>query len=147
MKGLNPKNVNLTDDFSEILMNSGFTKIYSLLMDNFVIYDSRVGAALGLIIKEFLTEKNILKIPKELNFAYGNARPTKGDNNTKNKRNPSTETYKFSVLRNNNIHHTINNIKANWLLREIADNSIFKQEENPIRTLEAALFMIGYSVN
>lgn len=147
IKVLHPEKVNLTDDFSEIIMNSGFTKIYSLLIDDFVIYDSRVGAALGLLIKEFLTEKNILKIPEELNFAYGNARPNKGDDNTKNRRNPSTEKYKFSVLRNNDKHHIINNIKANWLLREIANKSIFKQKENPIRTLEAALFMIGYSVN
>tara|TARA_B110001469_G_scaffold88167_1_gene83653 strand:- start:172 stop:1017 length:846 start_codon:yes stop_codon:yes gene_type:complete len=147
MKILNPEKVNLNNDFSEIIMNSGFTKIYSLLVDNFVIYDSRVGAALGLLIKEFLTEKHILKIPNELNFAYGNARPSKGDDSNQNKRNPSTDIYKFSALRNNDKHHTLNNLKANWLLKEIADKSKFDQEETPVRSLEAALFMIGYSVN
>lgn len=29
-------------------MNSGFAKLYSLIIDDFVIYDSMVGAALGL---------------------------------------------------------------------------------------------------
>ncbi len=144
---LNPQKVNLTDDFSGVIMNSGFTKIYSLLIDNFVIYDSRVGAALGLLIREYLTEKNISEIPDLLSFAYGNARPTKGGDSLKNRRNPSNENYKFPVLRNSDRYHTLNNLKGNWLLKEIADKSKFSAEENSIRALEAALFMIGYAVN
>lgn len=147
IRTLNPQKVNLSDDFSGIIMNSGFTKIYSLLIADFVIYDSRVGAALGLLIRKFLAENRILEIPDELNFAYGNARPTKGDDSSRNKRNPSNENYKFPVLRNNDKHHTLNNLKANWLLKQIADKSKFSNEENSIRALEAALFMIGYSVN
>lgn len=144
---LNPETVDTKDDFSGIFMNSGFTKIYSLLINNFVIYDSRVGAALGLLIKLFLSEKNIVSIPDELNFAYGNARPTKNDKGFLNRRNPSNETYKFPVLTNNDKKHIKNNIYANWLLKEISDNSDFKNESSPIRALESALFMIGYSVN
>lgn len=144
---LNPETVDTKDDFSGIFMNSGFTKIYSLLIDNFVIYDSRVGAALGLLIKLFLTEKNIVSIPDELNFAYGNARSTKNDKGSLNRRNPSNEKYKFTVLTNNDKKHIKNNIYANWLLKEISDNSEFKNESSPIRALESALFMIGYSVN
>lgn len=144
---LNPKKVNLNDDFSEVIMNSGFTKIYSLIIDDFVIYDSRVGAALGLLIREFLSERKIQDIPNELNFAFGNARPNKGEASSKNKRNPSNEDYKFPVLRNNSKHHTVNNLKANWLLKDMANKSKFSNEENSVRALEAALFMIGYSVN
>jgi len=110
-----------------------------------VIYDSRVGAALGLLIRNFLTDKNILEIPNELKFAYGKARPTKGDKS--DKRNPSNENFKFPSLRNNDKFHTLNNIRANWLLKDIADKSAFKNESSPIRALKAALFMIGYSVN
>ena len=45
----------LTDYYNEdIIMNSGFTKIYSLCIDNFVIYDGRVGAALGLLVRKFV---------------------------------------------------------------------------------------------
>lgn len=144
---LNPEMVNTKDDFSGINMNSGFTKIYSLLIDNFVIYDSRVGAALGLLVKTFLTEKNIARIPDELNFAFGNARPNKSDKGPLNRRNPSNEKYKFPVLTNNDKKHIKNNIYANWLLKELADNSKFQNELSPIRALESALFMIGYSVN
>ncbi|MBC6399703.1 MAG: hypothetical protein GDA42_01780 [Ekhidna sp.] len=112
-----------------------------------MIYDSRVGAALGLLIRNFLTDKNILEIPNELKFAYGKARPTKGDKSGINKRNPSNENFKFPFLRNDDKFHTLNNIRANWLLKDIADKSAFKNESSPIRALEAALFMIGYSVN
>jgi len=144
---LNPETIDTNDDFSGINMNSGFTKIYSLLINNFVIYDSRVGAALGLLIKTFLTEKNITIIPEELNFAYGNARPTNNDIGPLNRRNPSNEKYKFPVLTNNDKKHIKNNIYANWLLKELSDKSKFQNESSPIRALESALFMIGYSVN
>ena len=144
---INPKSVNIDHDLSDVIMNSGFTKIYSLLIDDFIIYDSRVGAALGILTKNFLTEYNIPEIPMELDFAYGNSRPTKNDKSKTNKRDPGNGTYKFSVLRNNDHHHTINNIKGNWLVKALADRSIFNQEQDPIRALEAALFMIGYAVN
>ncbi len=144
---LNPETVDTKDDFSGLIMNSGFTKIYSLLIDNFVIYDSRVGAALGLLIKKFLEENNIAKIPEELKFAYGNARPTKNDKGQQNRRNPSNDKYIFPVLSNNDKKHIINNLYANWLLKEISERSIFKNELTSIRALESALFMIGYSVN
>ena len=147
IKKLNPDTVDTKDDFSGINMNSGFTKIYSLLINNFVIYDSRVGAALGLLIKTFLTEKNIAGIPDELNFAYGNARPTNNDIGPLNRRNPSNEKYKFPVLTNDDKKHIKNNIHANWLLKEVSDNSEFQNESSPLRALESALFMIGYSVN
>ena len=38
-------------------MNSGFTKIYSLYIDDFIIYDSRVGAALGFLVRCYCEEK------------------------------------------------------------------------------------------
>ncbi len=143
---LNPEAVNTDDDFSDIIMNSGFTKLYSLIIDNFIIYDSRVGAALGLLIKEYLTEMNIKEIPKVLNFAFGNARPNNTDSGNLNRRNPGNEIYRFPVLANNPRRHTINNIYANWLVKELSQKSKFKDENNSIRKLESALFMIGYSV-
>ena len=38
---------------TECRMNAGFVKIYSLLCDDCVIYDGRVGAALGLLTRQF----------------------------------------------------------------------------------------------
>jgi hypothetical protein len=143
---LNPEDVSLNDKFEDILMNSGFTKIYSILIDDFIIYDSRVGAALGLLIGEFLKENNIISIPETLKFAYGKSRQIKNEPYTKNRRDPSTNQYFFPCLNGNNLLHINNNIRANWLLWNIAKNSKFNYEEYPLRSLESALFMIGYDV-
>jgi hypothetical protein len=62
-----PKN-----ETSVLLMNSGFTKIYSILVDNFVIYDGRVGAGLGLLVSQFKSQSSSANIDA-LMFAYGNA--------------------------------------------------------------------------
>ena len=144
---LNPNEFDTKNNYGEIIMSSGFTKIYSLLMDDFVIYDGRVGAALGLLVKTFCEEKGLQTIPSELLFAYGNA---KGDANTVQKRrNASNSKYKFPLL-DPNRNHTVNNIRANWLLKEILDKSDSKFNQIPMklrmRGLEAALFMIGYDV-
>lgn len=143
---LNPDSVNTSDNFDGIYMNSGFTKLYSLLIDDFVIYDSRVGAALGFLVRNFLEDENIKDIPEELCFSYGNSRPTKSDTGAINKRNPSSSIHKFPQLGANKNKHIKSNIYANWLLSEIAKKSRFQYETSPIRALESSLFMIGYQV-
>ena len=132
------------DFYKEVYMNSGFTKIYSLYIDDFIIYDSRVGAALGFLVRRYCEEKKLDKIPELLRFAYGNS---KGGTN----RNPSIGDYKFPLLRNAGYYdnHIENNLKANWLLKEVLSYpSAFKNipEQRQLRALEAALFMIGYEV-
>ncbi len=52
MKILDVLSPKLGDNYS-IIMNSGFTKIYSLLIDIYIIYDGRVGAALGLLARQY----------------------------------------------------------------------------------------------
>lgn len=147
IKLLNPETVDTDNSFDDVHMNSGFTKLYSLVIDDFMIYDSRVGASLGLLVRKFLEDKEYNSIPECLNFSYGNSRPTKSDIGCINKRNPSSLRYKFTQLANIQKKHIKNNIYANWLLSELAKRSRFAELRNPIRSLEAALFMIGYEVN
>lgn len=136
---------------SGIIMNSGFTKIYSLIVKDFIIYDSRVGAALGLLVRKFCEETKKEKIPEELRFSWGLKRQTLNNQNKQNEnpRNPSNQMYKFPLLTNSKLHIE-NNIRANWLLKEILNktNSNFNCLDGTIalRALEAALFMIGYEV-
>lgn len=94
---LNPETFDTMDGYDGIEMNAGFTKIYSLLIDDFVIYDGRVGAALGLLVRLFAEERQLTTIPKPLLFAYGDSRPVKADKIAKgqNRRNPSTALFKF----------------------------------------------------
>lgn len=137
--------------YADIIMNSGFTKIYSLIVKDFIIYDSRVGATLGLLVKKYCEETNKDKIPEELRFAWGLKRQTLygQTKSSENPRNPSNNIYKFPLLTNSKLHID-NNIRANWLLKEILNktNSMFNYLDNSVtlRALEAALFMIGYEV-
>ena len=136
--------------YDGVVMNSGFTKIYSLCIDDFIIYDGRVGAALGFLVRKFCEDCALEKVPNELAFAWGKGKESTYKSSLINKRNPSKGNYVFPELMNNPKRHTENNIRANWLLREIVDttDSKFNKLEKTIqlRALEASLFMIGYKV-
>jgi hypothetical protein len=144
---LNLNDIDLSDKiiYKGIKINAGFTKIYSVIVNDFIIYDSRVGAALCMLVREFCKESNINDVPKELCFAWDNG---KTDNPAhKFRRNPDKGNYKFPKLKNNNWIEM--NVKASWLLKEILEggNSKFRSLSDPLRSLEAALFMIGYQIN
>lgn len=129
----------------DVEMNAGFTKIYSLLCKNFIIYDGRVGAALGHLVVQFLrstSELDCREVPNSLSFYYGKAK------NNKVNRNPSDGNYIFKSLSTSSSIHIRNNLKANWILGELFLGKIkgFSEQENPLRSFEAALFMIGYRI-
>lgn len=134
-------NGNLENNFENIKMNAGYTKIYSLLFDDFVIYDGRVGAALGLLVRKFLEDRNINNVPEELNFYWGAA---KGNHH----RDPSNDHYSFRQLTNNSVVHIKCNMKANWLIKAIINRYGFGVGTEPyaMRAFESALFMIGYEL-
>lgn len=134
-----------------IHINSGFTKLYFLLIDDFIMYDGRVGAALGLMVRNFCEENDLSQIPAMLNFAYG---PGRGSNGSGDRRDPSLGRYKFAQFSFSPRRHLRDNIKASWLLKAVADNtrSRFSQlsQDPPLNerltALQSALFMIGYDV-
>jgi hypothetical protein len=131
-------------------MNSGFTKIYALYIDEFIMYDGRVGAALGLMVRIFCEENDLRDIPKELAFAWERGRTTTYEPSSLNRRNPSNERYVFPKLNNNPRRHFENNIRANWLLWDVLSKtkSQFGRLDRDVQmlALESALFMIGYDV-
>jgi hypothetical protein len=132
------------------MMNSGFTKIYALFIDDFIIYDGRVGAALGLMVREFCEESRLRGVPKELEFAWGRGKTTTYEPSSLNRRNPSNARYVFPELSNNPRRHLENNIRANWLLRDILNRTKSKfgklDQDLQMLALESALFMIGDDV-
>ena len=129
--------------------NSGMTKIYSLLVDDFIIYDTRVAAALTWIIRLYCEDKNFT-IPDNLCFPVGKAKESPTQINPKC-RNPSKGNLKFPPL-TPGADHAVWNRKASWLLQDVlakADaESCFNQlpPSGRLRALEAALFMIGYDI-
>ncbi len=129
-------------------MNAGYTKYYSLACEDVIIYDGRVGAALGLIARKFCEDRNKDKVPSGLNFRWGPAQ------NSEINRDPSENNYKFIKFNANDRKHAESNIRANWIIVEALKRAKRKKpditwaadEEIDIRMIEAALFTMGYSL-
>ncbi|HZK53992.1 MAG TPA: winged helix-turn-helix domain-containing protein [Desulfosporosinus sp.] len=118
----------------QIKINSGFINIYSHIINNLIMYDGRVGAALGLFVRLYCEENHLQNIPPELLFAFHGS-------------NPSSSMYRFPTLSNRN--YLDNNIRASWLLGNLLEEykSYFDYSgTGNLRALEAALFMIGYNI-
>lgn len=126
------------DYFFEV--DSGTTKIYSLLSSSWIIYDGRVGSALGMLVAMWANEEEI-DIPAILRFAHAR----------EPNRNPNPIGSRiFPVIKNDSMRLEYN-LRANWLLNEIlsqSDIGKFASLDDVVRlrALEASLFMIGYSV-
>lgn len=145
---LNPSRFNDVFPNSRIKLNAGFTKIYSLLIDDFIIYDSRVARALCKMVSDFLAFRNLADnnyIDSLLAFKIPRGRSDVGGNLIINNR------FSFQLFSNNNSYHQISNLRASWILKEalrISHSSLFNSipPEQRLRALEASLFMIGYRI-
>ncbi len=138
-----------------ICSNAGFTKIYALALDNFIIYDSRVAAALGLIVVRCLAlcgHRNAA-IPASVAFRADNR------GQSAQQRDPNSNAFGlmgFPLANGNEAReHLMWNIRANALLTRVLAGSEFEKavlgnparfSVQPVRALEAALFMIGYDL-
>jgi hypothetical protein len=127
-------------------MNAGFTKYYALACDDVVIYDGRVGAALGMLVRDFCTIENLDEIPAELAFRWG-AQYSKDPARALN-RNPSNGKYIFPRLPAGGAIWAECNIKANWILKSAKDRvtSEWCGASDGMRKIEASLFTLGYSI-
>jgi hypothetical protein len=124
-------------------MNAGFTKYYALACDDVIMYDGRVGAALGFLVKNFCVTNKIKNLPDELAFRWG----AQNGKNPLN-RNPSDLIFRFEKLPIEGSIWAEWNIKANWILseaRKVSDAAWIKGPQG-LRHIEASLFVIGYSM-
>lgn len=124
--------------------NAGMTKLYSLLGNNpnFVIYDSRVAAALAWLVSNWSAAISA-PVPDALAFGCLPFRIPKKPQRP-NKRNPDPTV--FDQIDNMPCDHLQWNVRASWVLEE----SFRRAKANTphiafanIREIEAALFMIG----
>jgi hypothetical protein len=129
-------------------MNAGFVKIYSLLLDYCVIYDGRVGAALGLLARQFCEATGRDRVPPRLAFAVGVPREGRKALTPK-KRDPSTDQFKCPRLRRDSRFHCEFTMRANWFLKATLDTHPhpFSAGEDGFHELAAALFMVGYDLS
>jgi hypothetical protein len=138
--------------------NAGFTKIYSLAFKDFIIYDSRVAAALGLMIVRYWVCYSaklgvVGPIPAELGLL---CMPEYDDRS----RDPNANALSIGRFPKGSgmpsyLEHLKSNVRANWILTAALRGSFFDSEVKtrphpypvePLRGLEAALFMIGYDL-
>ena len=132
---------------TECRMNAGFVKIYSLLCDYCVIYDGRVGAALGLLVRQFCGKTGRSTVPPVLAFAYGVPKEAPKTKNPK-LRNPGHVSLVFPKLGQDSHFHTAQVMRANWFLRRALEinQRPFTEGEDGFHELAAGLFMVGYDL-
>ena len=132
---------------TECRMNAGFVKIYSLLCDDCVIYDGRVGAALGLLTRQFCEVTGRTVVPAMLAFAFGTPKEAPNSKHAK-VRNPSLGTLRLPRLRQDARFHTVQVMRANWFIRRTLDHNphAFSAGEAGFHELAAGLFMVGYDL-
>ncbi|WP_174875213.1 hypothetical protein [Vogesella oryzae] len=124
----------------DLRMNAGFTKVYALAGDNIMMYDGRIGAAMGFLARQFCESRRIL-LPEALCFPWAPGASTMN-------RNPSTDLLHFKQLANRSRFHAEWKIKAGWIACEALKKTTASwcSGANALRHLEAALFMLGYEI-
>jgi hypothetical protein len=141
------------DASAPLRFNSGMSKVYSLLCDDLVIYDSRVAAALGLAVTRFCEQQGVLQTPAELSFPWAPAKTAIGARSS-TLRDPARGSLHFPRLRSGRSYAEWN-LKASWLLLAVLDSDAGRSSKfaqlgqlaKRLRALEAALFMIGYDLH
>lgn len=137
---------------SELRFTSGMSKVYSLVCDDFAIYDSRVAAALCRAVVLFCIDTGRDQVPRELQFPWAAAKSSPNAINPP-MRNAAQGNYSFpSLVRGRS--YVVWNMKASWLLSAVASHpntahSAFARLDSAaqrLRAVEAALFMFGYDL-
>ena len=121
-------------------LNSGFSKIHALLIDDYPMYDSRVACALASMVRRYCEESGHATVPQQLALSIP---PSQG----RITRNPSAETLRFRHMRWRDARqYATSNVIAAWLLGALAAHGEFGKLDPRQRlpALQSAMFMLGY---
>jgi hypothetical protein len=134
-------------DGRQLLMNSAMTKVYAAVdTQSVVMYDGRVGAALGLLARLFLHSAQQSAVPQDLAFLWGQAQGA----GKANLRNPSAGPYNFKSLYASSVTNQVRADVSRLTNRILAATSGLILQQGrctvTVHDLEKALFMIGYRV-
>lgn len=151
---LDPRSEGALKDFNgeTLLMNSAMTKIYAAAApDSLIIYDGRVGAALGLLARSWLMANIERTVPADLAFRWGPNTKTK--NQKDETRNPSKDRFIFTSLYTASSEIPARNREWAELVRMssrllAATGEILGTQGYTVTLgmLERSLFMLGYDV-
>lgn len=136
------------DAASVIRFDSGLTKIYALLdRSGSPIYDSRVGAAIGMLYSQFLLQQGFTGSPS-LNFPCGSARGQQIRNPGAFEGNKAAPQFYTRLVP----HHewARSQLRLGWIIRAVLERTdLFAQEgglADRCHAFEACLFMLGYDL-
>lgn len=132
-----------TTTIAGLRFNSGMTKVYSLLINDFIIYDSRVAAALAWLIRRWWADdlrQPVSSLPSSLRFGC-----LPGNGKMAPFRNPDKAV--FTTLRSNPAKHYMWNVRANWVLNAALAKAGGPRYYPNLRSIEAALFQLGVKVS
>lgn len=139
-------------DGKRLLMNSAMTKIYAAAdPHNIIIYDGRVGAALGLLVCRWLAANRQDVVPDDLGFRWGPNTMT-ATNKTLT-RNPSRDGFEFvslysaSTLATHQTEQWANLVRiTSRILQQVLVLVVAQGQAVALLDLERALFMVGFDV-
>lgn len=127
-----------TDDLRGFkYMSSGYSKIYSALIPNLPIYDSRVACALACLVEIYRQDVGLPQVPPLLNLGIPLGRGNAGG------RCSSPAIYGSQKSR-----YAKSNLQFAWLMQGMtADPGDFAQVPagQRVDALQSALFMLGYA--
>lgn len=136
-------------EIKNLRSNAGFTKVYSLALDDFIIYDSRVAAALTWLVSSWAEDEGC-EVPEWLKFVALQARTSSNYKPSRNANKKIFSTISISHIRDHQ-RHLLWNIRANWLLNLVLhEQNKFHWGSHAITTLrefEAGLFVMGADLN
>lgn len=135
-------------------MNASWSKVYSLTCATpFLIFDSRVSAALQFLAGIFSIKEKFTEIPSCLQFPALESRSEEASRQFKLK------NYEFKILSlyRKEFKHAIWNLQTNWIIEKVIEKmtsefcgynqSSVEQKFYFARSIEAGLFMLGYDLN
>ncbi len=137
---LDPARADLSQLGEVSYLNSGFSKIHALIIDDYPMYDSRVACALASMVRRYCEESGHAIVPQQLALSVP---PSQG----RITRNPSAETLRFRHMRWRDAkQYATSNVIAAWLLGALAAHGEFGKLDLRLRlpALQSAMFMLGY---
>lgn len=135
---LNPRTAD-TADLGELrYMGLGFSKVYSVLIDGFPMYDSRVACALNCLMGIYCRRERVGPKPESLKLRMPPCRERKG---------VRYRRCDHPRMNNDSAAYARDNLKAAWLLGEMVREPGEFEEVGfePVDALQHALFMVGYA--
>jgi hypothetical protein len=125
-------------------INGVLSRWYALVCQDSMVYDGRIGAALGLLVRRFCEATGRTQVPAPLAFRW--APPARGGMHN---RDPGTAGLRFDRLpASGGAAWAIANLRANWIVQEAMDrcSAGWCGNADGLRRVEAALFTIGFEV-